>query len=147
MDVGILGVGPFELILILVIALIILGPERMISASRGFARFIRKLLTSSTWRTVQDVQQEIRTIPNQLLREAGLEDIDKVVPTAEEISKEAGLDQLNRDVKKIQSEMAEWSSEAPTIQPPPPKPAPPASVPTQTAESQPTTPPSSGSSS
>jgi len=145
MDVGILGVGPFELLLILVLALIILGPERMIKTTRSVARFIRNLLTSPTWRTVQDVQQEMRALPNQLLREAGLEDINKIVPSAEEISKEAGLDQLSHDVKKLQTDLSDWSSEAPTIQPPPPKPVPPAAIPVAADARHPSEPVSSQS--
>ncbi|MFZ6027488.1 MAG: hypothetical protein ACOYYS_07205 [Chloroflexota bacterium] len=106
---NIFGVGPFEFILFLLIALLILGPERMISSSRSIARFIRNLLTSPTWRTVQSVQTEMRNIPTQLLREAGLEKPEDLLPTAEEIAKEAGLDELSRQVSQVQQQVkGEW---------------------------------------
>ena len=120
----ILGVGPFEFIFFLILALLVLGPERMISTSRGIARFIRNVLTSPTWRTVQDVQREMQTLPTQLIREAGLEDIEQVIPSIEEIGKEAGLDQLQQDVNKLKTDLSGWSAEAPTIRPVP-RPTPP----------------------
>jgi Sec-independent protein translocase protein TatA len=122
----ILGVGPFEFILFLVIALLVLGPERMISTSRGVARFIRNIIASPTWRTVQNVQQEMRELPTHLLREAGLEHPEELLPSAEEIAHEAGFDDVKRQVNQIKSELSNWSiSDAPTIQPPAPRPAPP----------------------
>jgi len=111
MGMNIFGIGPLEFILFLVIALLILGPERMVSTSRSIARFIRQVITSPNWRTVQNVQSEMRNLPNQLLREAGLEDIDKVVPSMDEIAKEAGLDELSRQVNQVQKEVSgEWNT-------------------------------------
>jgi Sec-independent protein translocase protein TatA len=105
MGMNIFGVGPFEFFVFLLIALLILGPERMISASRGIARFIRNLILSPTWRTVQQVQVEMRNFPTQLIREAGLDDINKIVPTPEEIAKEAGLDDLARQVDEVKKQV------------------------------------------
>jgi sec-independent protein translocase protein TatB len=110
MGMNILGVGPFEFFIFLLIALLILGPERMISASRGIARFIRNLILSPTWRTVQQVQVEMRNIPTTLIREAGLDDINKIVPTPEEIAKEAGLDELSKQVDQVKRQVqGEWT--------------------------------------
>jgi len=65
-----LGIGPLELMLILVIALIVLGPNDMVKAGRTIGRFMRKVATSSTWQEVR----KIRYLPNKLMREAGLEE-------------------------------------------------------------------------
>jgi len=126
----ILGVGPFEFLFFLIIALLVLGPEGMIKTTRGIARFIRNIITSPSWRTVRDVQREMQTIPTQLIREAGLENIQEIVPSPQEIAHEAGLDQLQYDVNKIKADMSGWTADAPTIQPvpkpvPPPAPNPP----------------------
>jgi sec-independent protein translocase protein TatB len=117
----IFGIGPFEFLAALIIALLVLGPERMVSASRAVARFIRNALTSPTWRTMQDVQREIQTLPTTLIRETGLEDIEKALPTPAEIIKDSGLEQLQKEATTLQAEALKPISSAPTIQAPPPK--------------------------
>ena len=47
------GIGPLELLFILLIALIILGPSDMVKAGLTLGRFLRKIITSPEWRTVQ----------------------------------------------------------------------------------------------
>lgn len=70
----ILGIGPLELILILIIAFIVLGPADMVKAGRTIGKFLRKIVTSPTWRAVTQTSNEIRRIPTKLIREAGLEE-------------------------------------------------------------------------
>jgi Sec-independent protein translocase protein TatA len=70
-----LGIGPLELIMIFIIILLVLGPTDMIKAGRTIGNFIRKLSTSDSWRAVQRARKEMRTLPNKLAREAGLEDL------------------------------------------------------------------------
>lgn len=67
------GVGPLELLLILLIALIVLGPRDMIKTGRSMGRFLRKTILSPTW---VKMQREIRNLPYQMMREAGLEEED-----------------------------------------------------------------------
>lgn len=139
MGMNIFGVGPFEFIVFLLIALLILGPERMISASRSIARFIRNLLTSPTWRTVQNVQTEMRNLPTQLLREAGLEKPEDLIPSADEIVKEAGLDELSRQVTQVQQQVkGEWHGMGQTLANTP------ALKPASTPKAPPVSPPNSG---
>lgn len=135
MGMNLFGVGPWEFLLFLLLALLILGPERMISASRSVARFIRNLIISPTWRTVNQVQNEIRTIPEQLLREAGLEDAENLVPSPDEIMQEAGLDELSRQVTEVQQQVrGEWNEM--TVHPDQP--------PTSSSKPAPASPPGSG---
>ena len=72
----ILGVGPLELLFILLIALIVLGPKDMVRAGRTLGRFMRKVVTSPTWHTIQRTSRELKDIPTKLIREAGLEDLN-----------------------------------------------------------------------
>lgn len=74
-----LGIGPLELAFIFLIVLIVLGPQDMIKTGRVIGRYLRRLMTSSTWRMVQDTSREIRNLPNRLAREAGLEEIEQGV--------------------------------------------------------------------
>jgi Sec-independent protein translocase protein TatA len=69
----ILGVGPFEFLLILLLALIILGPREMILTARKTAGAIRKIVRSPFWNQVTETSREIRQLPTQLMREAGIE--------------------------------------------------------------------------
>jgi Sec-independent protein translocase protein TatA len=67
---------------IILIAMIILGPNDMVKASRTIGKFLRKLVTSPTWGAIQQTSREIRYLPNKLMREAGL---DEEVKTLNEI--------------------------------------------------------------
>ncbi|MBP6177011.1 MAG: twin-arginine translocase TatA/TatE family subunit [Anaerolineales bacterium] len=73
----ILGVGPSELIFIVIIALIVLGPKDMQKAGRTIGKFLRNIVTSDGWKMWQQTSRELRTLPNRLMREAN-EELDKV---------------------------------------------------------------------
>ena len=66
----IFGIGPLELVFILLLAIVVLGPKDMLAGARSLARFIRRLTHSEIWQQVKDVQQ----LPRQIMRETGLED-------------------------------------------------------------------------
>ena len=82
----VLGVGPLELFFILIIALIFLGPRDMVKAGRTLGKMMRQIVMSPTWRMVQQTSRELRTLPNRMIREAGMEEDLK------------DLDKLNKDV-------------------------------------------------
>jgi len=69
----ILGIGPLELLLIAVIAVIVLGPKGMVSGAREAGKAIRKIIRSPVWREVVDTSREIREFPRKLAREVGIE--------------------------------------------------------------------------
>jgi len=70
----ILNVGPFELLLILVIALIVLGPERMVNTAKQGGKLLHKFIQSPYWSSIVRTTQEIRNIPRKIVQEAGLEE-------------------------------------------------------------------------
>ena len=73
------GIGPLEFFLILVIAIIVLGPKGMVSAAQEAGKFIRKITRSPLWREIVDTSNEIREIPGKIVREAGIEkDIEEL---------------------------------------------------------------------
>ena len=78
-----LGIGPGELLLIFVILLLVLGPKDMVKAANTAGEFIRKVLSSDTWRVLQKASREIRTMPNRLAREAGIQDFEKQMRAAQ----------------------------------------------------------------
>ena len=75
----IFGIGPTELVFIILIALILLGPKEMEKTGRTIGRFLRDMTRSEGWRAFRDTSREIRNLPNRLMREANLEDLEKDV--------------------------------------------------------------------
>ena len=120
-----LGVGPMELLLVLIIALIVLGPKDMVKAGRSLGVFLRNIIKSPLWHSVQQTSRDLRYLPNRLIREAGLEE------EAEELKK-IGLqvDELNKSrpaiaaeiegaSREINRDLSAWTTPPPTIASPP----------------------------
>jgi len=101
----ILGIGPLELLFILLIALIVLGPGDMAKAGRTIGRFMRKIIISPEWRTVQKASRELKYLPNRLMREATLEDLQKDL---KDVNKIGG--QISSEVKKIETDLSSWTT-------------------------------------
>lgn len=71
----ILGIGPAEIVLIVIVALIFLGPKDLAKTGRSVGRFLRKVITSPEWRSMRTIGREISDLPTRLIREAGIEDL------------------------------------------------------------------------
>lgn len=110
-----LGVGPLELFFILVIALIFLGPRDMVKTGRMLGKFMRRIVMSPTWRMVQQTSREIRTLPNRLIREAGMEeDVKDLKQLRKDVGNQIGslrrpfsatASEVNQDPQQAQSEL------------------------------------------
>lgn len=72
-----LGVGPLELLFILLLILIIFGPKEVEKAGKTLGKSLNKFVRSDTWKTLNRTSQEIKALPDRLMREAGLEDLEK----------------------------------------------------------------------
>jgi sec-independent protein translocase protein TatB len=70
----ILNIGPLELVFILVIALVVLGPENMVKAAKSMGAWIYKLVRSPMWADFLNISREIREFPEKIVREAGLDE-------------------------------------------------------------------------
>jgi sec-independent protein translocase protein TatB len=114
----ILGVGPLELLFILLIALIVLGPKDMVKSGKTIGLFLRKIVTSSSWQSVQQTSHEIRNLPTKLIREAGLEDINDQLPNTSDIRSESNFEDLDKDENTAQEDISEWITPPQTIEPP-----------------------------
>ena len=69
----ILGIGAPELVFVIIIALIVLGPKDMQKAGRTIGRWLNQLIRSDGWKAFQQTSREIRNLPTSLMREANLE--------------------------------------------------------------------------
>jgi len=102
----IFNIGPLEFILILLVAIIVLGPERMVTGARTFGRWIYKLVRSPTWRAIMTTSQEIRDLPNKIVRESGIEESFKEVQSL-------GTDlnnEISQAVKDVNDEVSQAAS-------------------------------------
>ena len=73
----ILGIGTSELLFIVIIAIIILGPKDMQKAGKTIGKWLRNIITSDGWKIFQQTSRELRTLPNKLIREAN-EELNKI---------------------------------------------------------------------
>lgn len=69
----IFGIGASELLFILIIAIIVLGPRDMQKAGKTIGRWLNRLVRSDSWRALQRASQEVRRLPTHLMREANLD--------------------------------------------------------------------------
>jgi Sec-independent protein translocase protein TatA len=114
----ILGIGPLELVFILIIALIVLGPKDMVKAGGTIGKFLRQIVTSPTWHAVTKTSNELRNLPTKLIRDAGLEEDLKQIS---DVTKNAVPPSLNKDLSKWQEDINSWTT-PPTIGNPPTEP-------------------------
>jgi sec-independent protein translocase protein TatB len=89
----ILGIGPSELVFIVIIAIIVLGPRDMQKAGRTIGKWLRKVVTSDGWKLFQQTSREIQTLPNRLMREAAL---DELRQTQQELKQPLSVDSLTQ---------------------------------------------------
>jgi len=93
----IFGIGLPELLLILLIMLVVLGPRDMVKAGQKLGKVIRQVITSDAWRTMMNASREIRELPTKMVREAGLEeDLGELRRQTREL-----VEPLNEELRKI----------------------------------------------
>ena len=80
----IFGIGASELVFILLIAIIVLGPRDMQKAGRTIGRWLNQLVRSDSWKVFQKTSDELRNLPRNLMREANMEvaELDREVRNA-----------------------------------------------------------------
>jgi len=104
-----LGVGPLEFFLILLLALLLFGPHDMVKAGKTLGRWLRRLVTSPTWRAVQETSREITHLPNRLMREAGIEELEEELKETEQGAQRA-IEESLREVEQAGSGLSAWTT-------------------------------------
>lgn len=119
---NILGIGPLELFFILLLALLIFGPKDLEKTGKSIAQSMLKIVRSDTWKTVSQVSRKIKNLPNEMMREAGMEELKQsMAPLAGDLKK---LNQpgLNPETEPLPAPPLEGTSKvtpaSPTIAPP-----------------------------
>jgi len=68
------NVGLSELVLVALLALIVLGPDRIVQSARTLGIWLRKLTKSPLWNDVVATSNEIRDFPRKVMEETGLDE-------------------------------------------------------------------------
>jgi sec-independent protein translocase protein TatB len=71
------GIGPLELVFIILLAIIIFGPKDIANSSKTVGKSLNKFIRSDTWKTINQTSRELKNLPNRLMREAGLDELEK----------------------------------------------------------------------
>jgi len=110
------GIGPMELIFILIIMVLVLGPKNMVISAKKMGITLRKIVKSPLWATVMDTSREIREIPTRLIREAGIEEDLKGIKSATDSIKDVGNISIPYDLSKSGVTKKEGVTEVEKIQ-------------------------------
>ena len=97
----VLGIGPLEALFVLILALLVVGPQDLGKAARSFGRFLNRLYRSEAWSAITQASRNLRTLPNRLAREAALEELDEARSELHQASQGVGreLDRFSRELK------------------------------------------------
>ena len=106
-----LGIGPLEVIFILLIALIIFGPKDIVKAGQATGKFLRKIIKSPGWQSVQKTSSDLRNLPNKLIREAGLEEAQEEINQIGKLAKPPDLKkELKKEFDQVETGLSAWTS-------------------------------------
>jgi Sec-independent protein translocase protein TatA len=84
-----LGIG--EILAIIIIALVIFGPDNMVKTAKEAGTFIRKVAKSPYWQEVWATRRELEELPKMIAKEAQLDET---------------LRELDRETKGLQSSVS-----------------------------------------
>jgi Sec-independent protein translocase protein TatA len=73
----ILGIGPLEFLLIVLLALIILGPKEMQKMGKSLGQGLNKLVKSDVWKDIRQTSEKLKSLPIELMRDAELDELKK----------------------------------------------------------------------
>lgn len=114
----ILGIGAPELVFIIIIALIVLGPKDMQKAGKTVGRWLNDLVRSDGWKAFQQTSREIRTLPTKLMRDANMEmlETEKDIRKAMDVNPKPPASSLNQGLSQHQE--IENTIQPPSAKPP-----------------------------
>lgn len=101
----ILGIGPLEILFILLISFVVLGPGDMAKTGRTIGRFLRKMVTSQWWSGFRNASREISQLPITLMREASIEEAAREL---NDINNAIGDNLTANSPKNIQNDFSSW---------------------------------------
>lgn len=99
----ILGIGPAEALLIVIVALVVVGPKDLGKAARSAGRLLNRLYKSDAWKSVTQASRNLRTLPSRLAREAALEELDEMRASIREAKQT-----VTGQIQEVRTEFGAW---------------------------------------
>lgn len=108
-----LGVGPLEIIFVLIIAILVIGPSDIGKTAKTIGRFLNRVYKSDEWRALTEASRSLRSLPNRLAREAELEQLNDITNTMKETTEDLtkSRDQLIKETKSNIASLSQNPSE------------------------------------
>lgn len=112
-----LGVGPMELLFIIILALIILGPRDMQKAGKTLGRWMNTLVKSDTWKLIRQASNKIKYLPNELMRDAGLEELKNASQEINKVVKKDFSQPIIDSTRELEDPFKAWRDQNPESSP------------------------------
>jgi sec-independent protein translocase protein TatB len=106
-DLSFLGIGPLELLAILVLVLILFNPRDIANSARKFGRFINRVTRSDNFKLIQQTSREIQNLPARLAQEAELDDLRKTGETLKQ-----DINTVGQQLRGATTDAAQQTAEA-----------------------------------
>ena len=129
------GIGPMEFIFILIIILLVIGPNDISKFARNFGKFLNRLYKSPGYNMVRQASDELRNLPARLAREAQLDELKNM----DEIKQiKSDLQEASSSLKRTDKPFDAWINDlaTPSQPPAPPRNGAPPAAPNGTADKQ-----------
>jgi sec-independent protein translocase protein TatB len=97
----IFGIGFSELVVIFILVIVLIGPERTKETAQKAGKALGKILRSQWWADFQMIQKNIRDLPNTLVRMAEIEEIQNDLKQ----SLDTIQNNINAETKEISDEI------------------------------------------
>ena len=95
----IFNVGVLEILFILILAFVVLGPRKTIKTARDVGVWVRNLAKSPIWRDIVSASSEIRDLPRKLMDDAEVQKmVEELDLSAQEVK--GILSQAERETTK-----------------------------------------------
>jgi Sec-independent protein translocase protein TatA len=104
------GIGILEVVFILIIALIFMGPKDIEKHARSAGRFLNRFYRSDTWHLIRDTSRNLRSLPNRLAREAALEELEEIKRSIEDTA--GDLNNVQHRLEQTEKKLSETSQAA-----------------------------------
>jgi sec-independent protein translocase protein TatA len=100
------GISPVELIFIVVILFLVLGPQDLVKLGSTLGRTIRSVRQSSAWQSFNDATRQLRELPENLARQAGVDELEQL---GREIGSE--LKDQRAKLQELDRQFSAWTRE------------------------------------
>ena len=102
----ILNIGPLELLVILVLAVLMFGPDDLVNFAHKTGRWIYNLRKSELWQEIVGTSKEIQELPQKIMKDAELEETMKEIDALNRSMLKSDLSE-NKDLVNISTSITE----------------------------------------